>query len=178
MINSKICTKCQRDLPFDRFYRDKKVKSGLRAICKECAVNGTVSWQRTSKGKAAQKKYFQTSKGKEALRKYRLKEKGKTIHKRYRQSDKGKATKARTAHKRRMNEEMVLSNLTAEEWNDIKKQYKNRCVYCGERKPLNRDHIIPVAKGGSFTKENIIPSCRSCSSRKSDKPVLLQLLVT
>ena len=34
---------------------------------------------------------------------------------------------------------------------------------------LTQDHFIPLSKGGEYSKKNIIPSCRSCNSRKSNK---------
>ena len=33
---SKTCSKCSRDLPFDAFNRDPRVRDGLRADCREC----------------------------------------------------------------------------------------------------------------------------------------------
>ena len=40
------------------------------------------------------------------------------------------------------------------------------CTYCGEAKPLTRDHKIPLSRGGTDDIENILPACRSCNSRK------------
>lgn len=36
-METKVCTKCKRELEVDRFSKCKKVKSGLKAECKECA---------------------------------------------------------------------------------------------------------------------------------------------
>ena len=35
-----------------------------------------------------------------------------------------------------------------------------------------RDHVIPISKGGNNTKENIVPACGSCNSKKKDKILL------
>jgi hypothetical protein len=43
------------------------------------------------------------------------------------------------------------------------------CVYCGSRQDLHFDHIIPVAKGGGNTQENIQLLCQPCNLTKSDK---------
>ena len=43
------------------------------------------------------------------------------------------------------------------------------CTRCGSKTDLHFDHIIPVAKGGSSTAENIQILCRPCNLRKSDK---------
>lgn len=44
-----------------------------------------------------------------------------------------------------------------------------KCVNCGATKDLQFDHIIPLARGGANTKENIQILCRACNSRKSDE---------
>jgi 5-methylcytosine-specific restriction endonuclease McrA len=53
-----------------------------------------------------------------------------------------------------------------EEWEALKAKHGQRCIGCGENKPLTRDHIIPLALGGSHDIENIQPLCRNCNSRK------------
>jgi hypothetical protein len=42
------------------------------------------------------------------------------------------------------------------------------CVQCGAKKDLHFDHMIPVAKGGGKTVENIQILCEACNLRKSD----------
>ncbi len=37
---------------------------------------------------------------------------------------------------------------------------------CDQR--LHQDHFIPLTKGGGYTKENIIPACRSCNASKQN----------
>ena len=49
------------------------------------------------------------------------------------------------------------------------------CHYCqGKFAPelLTMDHIVPVARGGRSTKNNIVPACKDCNSKKKlDTPV-------
>lgn len=40
------------------------------------------------------------------------------------------------------------------------------CTYCGEKGIRALDHIIPVARGGKNTFDNLVPCCDSCNSRK------------
>lgn len=42
------------------------------------------------------------------------------------------------------------------------------CVRCGAEDDLQFDHVIPVAKGGSATVENIQVLCGACNRAKSD----------
>jgi len=60
-------------------------------------------------------------------------------------------------------------SLTDEEWEQACQYFDHSCAYCGEVKPLEREHFIPVSKGGGFTKDNIIPACTYCNTSKLDR---------
>lgn len=60
-------------------------------------------------------------------------------------------------------------SLTVDEWEEAKEAFGNKCAYCSKERQLTYDHFIPLSKGGSFTKENIIPACQSCNSSKCNK---------
>ena len=48
---------------------------------------------------------------------------------------------------------------------------EHTCSYCGvddQEEKLVIDHIVPVAKGGSDSTENLTASCFMCNSRKGD----------
>jgi len=43
------------------------------------------------------------------------------------------------------------------------------CHYCGQKLPreeLTMDHIVPVSRGGTSTKGNVVPCCKQCNSDK------------
>ena len=45
------------------------------------------------------------------------------------------------------------------------------CHYCGETFPakkLTMDHLLPVARGGSSSKGNIVACCKDCNTKKRD----------
>ena len=44
-----------------------------------------------------------------------------------------------------------------------------RCVICGGHHDLCCDHVIPEAKGGEATFENLQTLCRPCNSRKGTR---------
>ena len=58
---------------------------------------------------------------------------------------------------------------TLEEWQKLKEIYGNVCANCKESKPLTKDHIMPLSKGGSDYITNIQPLCRNCNSKKWSK---------
>lgn len=99
----------------------------------------------------------------------------KQYMKQWRQTPKGKAVDQRGKVKRKTREKEVINTLTAQEWLDILEKCNYRCAYCGcdfdENTLPTRDHIIPISKDGDNIKENIIPACQSCNSRKGDKIV-------
>lgn len=42
------------------------------------------------------------------------------------------------------------------------------CFYCG-RIATEIDHVVPVSKGGTGERSNLVPACRRCNSRKGSK---------
>lgn len=52
--------------------------------------------------------------------------------------------------------------------------WKNRlaqgiCHWCGKRfapDELTMDHIVPVTRGGKASRNNVVPACKECNSRK------------
>ena len=43
------------------------------------------------------------------------------------------------------------------------------CQYCGTRKHLTLDHVVPKSKGGQHTWENVVAACATCNGRKGDR---------
>ena len=51
----------------------------------------------------------------------------------------------------------------------LRMRTKGKCGYCGVYVPkgeTTRDHIIPKAKGGPTTSDNLLICCRECNQRK------------
>ncbi|MCD6371183.1 MAG: HNH endonuclease [Candidatus Aenigmarchaeota archaeon] len=44
-----------------------------------------------------------------------------------------------------------------------------KCVYCGDNKNLQIDHIIPFSKGGTTNLDNLQTICKKCNSKKRAK---------
>lgn len=43
------------------------------------------------------------------------------------------------------------------------------CHYCGRKvsyKDLTMDHLVPLARGGRSTRDNLVPSCKACNNLK------------
>jgi hypothetical protein len=63
------------------------------------------------------------------------------------------------------------------QWKDIDRdaiqmQKEQRiCVYCGSKKDLSTEHIIPVCKGGLDIPANTVLACSTCNSSKGGRDV-------
>ncbi|KAL3631610.1 hypothetical protein CASFOL_024594 [Castilleja foliolosa] len=43
------------------------------------------------------------------------------------------------------------------------------CQYCSSVENLTIDHVIPIARGGKWTWENLVAACAKCNSKKGQK---------
>ena len=45
-----------------------------------------------------------------------------------------------------------------------------KCAYCGRSDlPLTIDHVVPKARGGSDSWENLVAACTNCNNKKGDR---------
>ena len=53
------------------------------------------------------------------------------------------------------------------------------CHYCGRKFPasgLTMDHVVPVARGGTSSRGNVVPCCKDCNSAKGAKTAAERIL--
>ncbi|KZV50891.1 hypothetical protein F511_10462 [Dorcoceras hygrometricum] len=43
------------------------------------------------------------------------------------------------------------------------------CQYCDSAENLTIDHVLPIARGGEWTWENLVTACAKCNSKKGQK---------
>lgn len=49
------------------------------------------------------------------------------------------------------------------------KTASGKCYYCGKKfkfTQLTMDHLVPLARGGRSTKDNLVPACKACNNKK------------
>jgi len=174
---------------------DKRYREGNKEKRKEYCKNNkekfdeyAKQYRESNKEKTAiymalySKKYKEENK--EKISEYRKNNKEKNIEyaNKYRDGNKEKVAKNDELYRKnnleyyagckqryRSLKKQLPSTLTEKKWEDIKTHFNHKCCYCGSKSPLVREHFIPLSKGGEYTHNNIIPSCRSCNSSKSDK---------
>ncbi len=52
-----------------------------------------------------------------------------------------------------------------------RKKSQGICYYCRQPFPpqtLTMDHIVPMARGGKSVKNNVVPCCKACNSKKRE----------
>ena len=65
----------------------------------------------------------------------------------------------------------VEHDLSDEQWIALKAAW-NGCAYCGASdKPLQRDCVLALSRGGRYTLTNIAPACGSCNASKCNQEV-------
>jgi 5-methylcytosine-specific restriction endonuclease McrA len=62
---------------------------------------------------------------------------------------------------------ILVKDLTETQWLQNAAYFDNTCAYCGGSNE-EREHIVPVSKGGGYTATNIIPSCKRCNASKGN----------
>lgn len=82
--------------------------------------------------------------------------------------------KARAKYgRRRAFKKMLPATLAPQEWLDCLSCFSYSCAYCGDdKKVLHQEHVIAQLCGGSYAKDNIVPSCVTCNSSKGTKPMI------
>lgn len=83
--------------------------------------------------------------------------------------DARRAEKRNYKHRRRCRIREQEAKATPSQIRELKKSAKGRCFYCRAKvKMLTLDHIVPIAKGGGHTLDNIVFACHACNSEKRD----------
>ena len=79
--------------------------------------------------------------------------------------------RARAARRRKRRLDAVDNDLTVAEWEILKAAW-NGCAYCGATdRPLQRDCVMAISRGGRYTIDNVVPACAACNTSKCNDEV-------
>jgi len=178
----KTCSKCgiAKEFP-GQFFRDARLKSGYRAVCKQCDV-AVFRPARKSNSASKSSAYRATPEAREKRNKKELERKAYKIKmglplyvnpkkaekdRQYRQSPNGRITQFKAkARRRALGGQHTISG---EKWERTLKAFAGKCAYCLvqlNEKTMVRDHFIPLFAGGGTSFGNIVPACWHCNSSK------------
>src|SRR5699024_1927307 len=159
----KLCKGCLHEFPSDKehFQEDVRTTDGLTGKCRDCLREDK------KKHPSRSKKYIRNHNRKHYKEN---KEFVDESNKKYYKNNKERMLLFYRIYlqKRRAKKKKLEHSLTEEEWELILKNFDSECAYCGSKEMIEQDHFIPVKQGGGYTKENIIPACRSCNASKSN----------
>lgn len=52
---------------------------------------------------------------------------------------------------------------------EVLRRDAHTCQYCGSKKRLTLDHVMPRSKGGQHSWDNVVAACAPCNSYKADR---------
>ncbi len=186
----KTCKRCRVWKLFEEFYKNRSRADGLNEYCKPCwSVLSNESRQRhlEARRKKAREWARETypEKREERLQRARdwyAKSGGVDWHRQWRADNPDRVRALRKARyladpQKRLAESKhrlamrrgAEGSHTQAEWEALCDACGGVCLACGEAKPLTRDHVIPLTKGGGDGIDNIQPLCMTCNARKNDR---------
>lgn len=188
---TKVCARCKQEKELSLFSKAKRYKDGHQSYCKTCSIAYQKTWLSdpvvSDRTKKREQEWYQANKDRiTPMRRKRDKDKWhydpvyrakKNAWKRHQYRTNHVFRKKRNAwdkiasHRRRARLKSIGGSFTLQEFEVLCARYDYRCLACGERKPLQPDHVIPIAKGGPNTIDNIQPLCGNCNYRKHVKVI-------
>lgn len=66
-------------------------------------------------------------------------------------------------------------NYAIKDWRDAMVYFRGECIYCGKKDGsgkkgrLERDHLIPISKGGKTERKNVGPACSKCNRGRGNR---------
>lgn len=195
---TKICTKCQSELPLDRFHSNGG--GALRPYCKDCDKKDKKKRYDANPEKPIaysreyRKNHLDHCRARDRAYNLARKEQQKNYHKVYRKKynlthreqinkyssewqRKHPENKKPTDLRRRARKQNLPNAFKQKDWTGCMNYWHGTCAYCGHQAGLFKetkitaDHFIPIASiecPGTIPK-NILPACRSCNSSKNNK---------
>ena len=66
----------------------------------------------------------------------------------------------------------VEHDLSPGEWTALQEAWGGGCAYCGATdRPLQKDCVLALSRGGKYTLLNVVPACASCNASKCNDEV-------
>ena len=157
-ILEKVCSKCGEIKSIANFGKSTKQKDGYNKQCKDCLLirNSAYQKEHPEVGRKAARKYYRIHKEEISIKLMLV---YRTV------VGRNKAIVA--AHNRRYAGGIPL---TKEVVSEVVNAANGVCIYCGKQITKGHlDHVIPISKGGTNAKENLVWVCARCNLSKGDR---------
>jgi hypothetical protein len=179
----KRCQQCGKRKRRTSFYRNAGKPDGIQGMCKKCTKKNDEC--RVAKGRERARARRRMSK---IRRSPSLTKRYREFWTRYRKSRTwGSRNPEQAERHRKCNRRHYITHKcqyhdrvhnrnarlrgnggkhTTREWDALCQKHAFRCVACHKRKPLVRDHVVPISIGGTNDISNIQPLCAMCNAKK------------
>ena len=194
IVNSKKCTKCGELKPLSEYFKNIRALDGLSHHCKLCQKETYAKYYASHRkeGLSRSKKYYMEHREEKTAydREYRLKNRAKILgrnenrreeisvyNKRHLQAEEGRLSRKAASMRRRVR--TGGKRLSLQDVREVMLEYGGLCPYCNNMIPVNKgniDHIVPVSKGGTNIRENLVYVCSACNSKKMANSLLVFLI--
>jgi 5-methylcytosine-specific restriction endonuclease McrA len=186
-MKTKVCKRCGKRKPVEKFYKDKRYADRLFPWCKPCHRAYYLEHSRKPDVLARTKQrghdWYQVHK-EEIAPKRRQRDRDRwannpDFRKRKRDEDRERYQTNPKTHRRKIENATVSvharrarikgtnTKFSVMEWRTLCKRYGHHCLACGKKfKILSPDHVIPLSLGGSNSIANIQPLCLACNLQK------------
>lgn len=141
-VAGKACVVCLEWKPLEKFSRHATCAGGRRNRCTTCEGRHAYAINPTSRIATARRYQARHPSKMRAIR--------------------------RAAGARRRSREMQWGGVSTAEYDELMSIFGGMCVYCAASADTF-DHVIPLARGGSHSFENLVPACAQCNRSKHAK---------
>lgn len=177
----------QNPQPIENFHKDSRKKDGYRSQCKTCQLERARLYRESHRELLAEKQRAYASSGdgqKVASKAWKdaHKEHISEYNAQYHQAHKEERSRynhdygqehhdgvLERSRKRRAISYGLNEHFTEAEFFKKFDDLGQQCFYCHKkltRETVQRDHYIPLAKGGDNTINNVVPCCKDCNDKK------------
>lgn len=181
-METKRCSHCKNDLSLSDFQKNRRAPDGLQCRCRACTKIAHIAC-RAKRGHLWSEKtnpWGHRSENRLRVNAATRARRAKNVVK-ARQEGRDYRIKNPYCHavcvaNARAKKLGVESTLTVEEWKEIVHTSKNICHLCGREisfkigspDRISLDHVLPMSRGGTNTKENVLPAHRACNRSRLD----------
>jgi 5-methylcytosine-specific restriction endonuclease McrA len=167
------CRNCGGEFECKMFNRYSATKRGYSLDCKACTNEKMADYRRENKGRPVGQLRDTSEQSRFEVQKLNSRANGYRKYNPEQRRNSQRNNRLRCvayAHSREARKKAIGGSFTAKQFKELCEQHGNRCLCCGQEKPLTADHVIPISHSNSSNSiENIQPLCQSCNSRKKDK---------
>ncbi|MGO9652805.1 HNH endonuclease [Mycobacterium sp.] len=168
----KTCTRCEKEPPLDRFYRDPTGHGGYRSICKTCMSARMKTWYADNQVRQRDRQRVRFAANNATIRERDME--------RYRRNRDARLQLAIEAtHRRRARLKGADRADRGISYKALRERDGSKCYHCGaemsfdtkkygeyEPRRATIEHIVPISRGGLHIWDNVALACWECNIRR------------